>query len=81
MTNQPPPDTTKATRSVTLRRTYLIERIQDYTLQIPADYDVEEWLVNDFAGLNDRLTDDGTLIFEDYEHVEHDDLDLTVIQP
>lgn len=65
------------TKVVRLRRTYLVERVQDYLLEIPAGYDIEEWLVNDLSGLDERLMDEGKLVFNDYEHVvEHDDLDL-----
>lgn len=65
-----------STKVVRLRRTYLVERVQDYLLEIPAGYDIDEWLVNDFSGLDERLMDEGKLVFNDYEHVEHDDLDL-----
>lgn len=65
-----------ATKVVRIRRTYLVERIQEFLLEIPADYDVSEWLANDFYGLDERLNNEGKLVLNDYEHVDVDELDL-----
>lgn len=69
----------KGTRRIRVRRTYLIERIQEWVVDIPATYDTDEWKDNDLAGFDQFVTDNGDQVLEDYEHVEFDELDLTVL--
>jgi len=71
--------TTKATRQIRVRRTYLIERIQEWVVDIPADYDTDEWKDNDLDGFDQYVTDNGDKVLEDYEHVDFDELELTVL--
>ncbi|MDR7254988.1 hypothetical protein J2X46_003990 [Nocardioides sp. BE266] len=71
--------TTKATRQIRVRRTYLIERIQEWVVEIPADYDTDEWKDNDLDGFDQYVTDNGDKVLEDYEHVDFDELELTVL--
>ena len=71
--------TTKATRQIRVRRTYLIERIQEWVAEIPADYDTDEWKDNDLDGFDQYVTDNGDKVLEDYEHVDFDELELTVL--
>lgn len=66
------------TRTIKVRRTYLIRRIQEWSVEIPAAYDIEEWKTNDFYGLDGYVTDNGDLESEDYDHVDYDELDLDV---
>lgn len=65
-------------RQIHVHRTYLIRRTQQWTVDIPAAYDTDEWKVNDLSGLDDYVTDNGDLLHEDYEHVDCDELDLEV---
>jgi hypothetical protein len=69
----------KRTRRIRVRRTYLIERIQEWVVDIPATYDTDEWKDNDLGGFDEYVTDNGDQVLEDYEHVEFDELDLTVL--
>lgn len=71
--------TTKATRQIRVRRTYLIERIQEWVVEIPAAYDTDEWKDNDLDGFDQYVTDNGDKVLEDYEHVDFDELELTVL--
>jgi hypothetical protein len=71
--------TTKATRQIRVRRTYLIERIQEWVVEIPAGYDTDEWKDNDLDGFDQYVTDNGDKVLEDYEHVDFDELELTVL--
>lgn len=69
----------KGTRRIRVRRTYLIERIQEWVVDIPATYDTDEWKDNDLGGFDQYVIDNGDQVLEDYEHVEFDELDLTVL--
>ncbi|GAB3868608.1 hypothetical protein GCM10028801_44840 [Nocardioides maradonensis] len=69
----------RATRQIRVQRTYLIQRIQEWVVDIPANYDTDEWKANDFVGFDEYLTANGDLVREDYDHVEYDDLELTVL--
>lgn len=71
--------TTKRTRQIRVRRTYLIERIQEWVVDIPATYDTDEWKDNDLAGFDQYVTDNGDKVLEDYEHVDYDELEITVL--
>lgn len=71
--------TTKATRQIRVRRTYLIERIQEWVVEIPGSYDTDEWKDNDLDGFDQYVTDNGDKVLEDYEHVDFDELELTVL--
>lgn len=66
-------------RQIRVRRTYLIERVQEWVVDIPAAYDTDEWLANDQAGFDQYVCDNGDLVLEDYEHVDYDELDLKVV--
>lgn len=70
---------TQPTRRIRVRRTYLIERIQEWVVDIPAGYDTNEWKDNDLAGFDQYVTDNGDQVLEDYEHVDYDELDLKVL--
>lgn len=70
---------TRPTRRNRVRRTYLVERIQEWDVDIPAVYDTDEWTANDLAGFDQYVTDQGDQVLEDYEHVEYDELDVTVV--
>lgn len=67
------------TRRIRVRRTYLIERIQEWVVDIPAGYDTDEWKDNDLDGFDQYVTGNGDLVLEDYEHVDFDELELTVL--
>ena len=67
------------TRQIRVRRTYLVERVQAWVVDIPAAYDTDEWKANDLGGFDQYVTDHGDLVVEDYEHVEYDELELTVL--
>lgn len=69
----------KPMRQIRVRRTYLIQRIQEWVVDIPAAYDTDEWLANDLAGFDQYVSDNGDQVLEDYEHVDYDELDLKVI--
>jgi len=85
MNNDPQPTQatsgTRPTRQIRVRRTYLIQRIQEWIVDIPAGYDTDEWLANDLGGFDDYVCDNGDLVFEDYDHVDYDELEVTVVTP
>jgi hypothetical protein len=70
---------TQPMRQIRVRRTFLVERIQEWVVDVPAAYDTDEWKANDLGGFDQYVTDNGDLVAEDYEHVEYDDLDLHVV--
>jgi hypothetical protein len=51
-----------STRTVILERTSTVRLTERFALNIPGDYDVDEWLANDFAGLDARILDEATLL-------------------
>lgn len=71
----------KATRQIRVRRTFLVERVEEWVVDVPAAYDTDEWKANDLGGFDQFITDNGDKVLDDYEHVEFDDLELTVLQP
>lgn len=70
---------TTETRTIRVQRTYLIQRIQEWSVEIPVAYDTDEWLDNDTNGFDQYVSDHGDLLVEDYDHVEFDDLELKVL--
>ena len=66
-------------RPISVRRTFLIQRIQEWNVEIPAAYDTDEWKVNDLSGFDEYVFNNGEMISEDYDHVECDDLELDVL--
>lgn len=76
-----PETTDRPMRRIVVKRTYLVRTEQTYAVDIPADYDTDEWLVNDFAGFDEAVCNTGELLSESYEPVDDDGLDLEVEGP
>ena len=67
------------TRRVKIRRTYLVQREEIYTADVPATWHMDEWLVNDFSKLDQWLCDNHDPEHEDYSTIDDDQLDLEVL--
>lgn len=70
-------------RTVYFNRARLVRLVQTYEVEIPADYDVEEWMENDGSGLDQFVCDQGHVVAEEQMEVDHhdDELDLREIPP
>ena len=64
----------------TLQRTYLVRRVETVVVEVPADYDIDEWRENDLWGLADYIDCEGTCLHEDYEGIDFDVQDLEITE-
>lgn len=74
--------TTRPTKRILVKRTFLVKREEEWAVTIPADYDTDEWLANDFSGFNQTVCDTGELLStltETWYGVDDDDLDVEVL--
>lgn len=67
------------TKTVRVRRTYLVRRVQEISCEIPAEYDIEEWMTNDWLGFDQYVCDNGDIETQAHEPVDEDELDLQVL--
>lgn len=66
------------TKEIHVRREYLVRHVQEYTLEIPADLDPEEWLDGDLGAFDEAVCLDGQLTVEYDEPIDNDDLDVAI---
>lgn len=69
----------RQTKHVRVRREFLVKKIQEWHVQIPADYDTGEWTANDLAGFDQYVSDQGELVLETYSTIDDDQLETTVM--
>lgn len=66
------------TRTIRVRRTYLVQYVQEWDVEIPADYDTDEWQDNDLSGFDQYICDNGTIVSQSVETLDNDGLQLKV---
>lgn len=69
----------RPTKTIRVRRQYLVQRTQEWHLSIPADYDTDEWMANDLAGFDQQVRDQGRLVVETHVPLEDNQLETTVM--
>jgi len=69
----------RAMRTIKVRRRSLVRQSQEWVVDIPAEYDSEEWMANDFGGFDQYVCDNGQLIAEDHHGLDARDLDVEVL--
>lgn len=69
----------RPTKHVRVRREFLVKKIQEWHVQIPADYSTDEWTANDLAAFDQYVCDQGELGLETYATVEDDQLETSVM--
>lgn len=72
--NQP-----RETKHMRVRREFLVKKIQEWHVQVPVDYDTEEWMANDLAGFDQFVCDRGEVVLETYTTIDDDQLETTVM--
>lgn len=68
------------TKQIRVRRTTQVTLQQEYTVDIPADYDPHEWIANDMAGFDEFVTNSFSPDHEDYSAVDDDQLDIKIVE-
>lgn len=69
----------RKTKHVRVRREFLVKKIQEWHVSIPADHDTEEWTDNDLAGFDQFVCDQGELVLETYTTIDDDQLETSMM--
>ena len=70
------------TRTIRVKRSYLVRLVQIYQVDIPADMtdeQIQEWREADPGAFDETVCDFGSLVNEDYEAIDDDELTTAVI--
>lgn len=69
-------------RTIRVKRSYLVKRVQTYEVDIPADMtdaQVDAWRIADPVAFDEHVCD-GHLVAQDHDLIDNDDLDTQVSQ-